>query len=631
MTSPYSPEKFFKELDHFVRLRETDKSNRKTVRKALFKLLTTVSQSYPQSSSAVLNYTCWPELFHSYFKTHKQMLPPTTIEQYIKLMAESIEDYEASQSLKLQSPQQSSSDNVLLAKKTTVKKDPETFQDFLKTHRIDAVNCLIGLTPSDSFITKYCPEMKQPPKNCGRQSLPPESIQQVSSTTANSTSSPDLLMTVTKKSSSSSGSRIKKSSKKESKKSMKKDSSLKRKKKSPSPSPVPSPMSSSPTSPSPIMLGQIGHMPSSSSSIIHHRDTIVPIVVAPNSVDVNKLTKREFAKLIQDWARIDNAALLQRTVRDFAWQLQETGDFLKPGDILIVRVGNTLVFGRAAESPSSNVVVVRLHPHETGGKSYRKRDVAVFPEAAAPLLLSMGSAKRLVDNPVEKFYRETVEGIKDVLLNHLEKNGGDKELLERIVYKKHVKLSEKDNVLKLRYLLSSLTSERPISPNSTSNKTATTGEVTELSKLCQQSEDLFKAGVRDLKNNNASAHPLLEEGMNSMSNINFNEIFMKKWEDYTSRTQESIEALQTERREVLSGRKKDKLSAWWLTAVEERVNQFLGNQGYDFSAVPEDYIDEPPKSLRNVLKNQEIIRRWIQPSTLEDKLQVKQLTKVFYF
>jgi hypothetical protein len=62
------------------------------------------------------------------------------------------------------------------------------------------------------------------------------------------------------------------------------------------------------------------------------------------------------------------------------------------------------------------------------------------------------------------------------------------------------------------------------------------------------------------------------------------------------------------------------LTEWWLDLIRERCVKFLENLGYDFKAVPENYIDEPPSSIIPVKKNFELIRKLLDRSV--DRFQV---------
>lgn len=77
-----------------------------------------------------------------------------------------------------------------------------------------------------------------------------------------------------------------------------------------------------------------------------------------------------------------------------------------------------------------------------------------------------------------------------------------------------------------------------------------------------------------------------------------------------------------EREEILSGTRKNQLAQWWLNLIQDRVKEFLEHQGFDFLAVPVDYIDDPPKSLEAVQDNLKIVKSclaiykdYVRPST----------------
>ena len=60
--------------------------------------------------------------------------------------------------------------------------------------------------------------------------------------------------------------------------------------------------------------------------------------------------------------------------------------------------------------------------------------------------------------------------------------------------------------------------------------------------------------------------------------------------------------------EVLDGATKKSITADYLTLIREEVNAYLTNAGFDHTAIPENYVVEPPKDLAVVQKNAEICR-----------------------
>ena len=59
----------------------------------------------------------------------------------------------------------------------------------------------------------------------------------------------------------------------------------------------------------------------------------------------------------------------------------------------------------------------------------------------------------------------------------------------------------------------------------------------------------------------------------------------------------------------LSGQKKQELSDWWLHYIEESVDTYLHQHGYDPSCVPFEYLDKPPSSMARLQDNIRIVHR----------------------
>ena len=74
-----------------------------------------------------------------------------------------------------------------------------------------------------------------------------------------------------------------------------------------------------------------------------------------------------------------------------------------------------------------------------------------------------------------------------------------------------------------------------------------------------------------------------------------------------------------ERDDILSGNRKDQLAQWWLNLIQDRTKEFLENQGYDFDAVPVDYIDQAPKNIDDVKRNLKIVKTCL--STYKDYIR----------
>jgi len=62
------------------------------------------------------------------------------------------------------------------------------------------------------------------------------------------------------------------------------------------------------------------------------------------------------------------------------------------------------------------------------------------------------------------------------------------------------------------------------------------------------------------------------------------------------------------KREILNANKKEELTNWWLGIIRQRVDKLLRDYNYDFDAVPNDYIDNPPSSLAQVKENLSVVQ-----------------------
>jgi len=73
----------------------------------------------------------------------------------------------------------------------------------------------------------------------------------------------------------------------------------------------------------------------------------------------------------------------------------------------------------------------------------------------------------------------------------------------------------------------------------------------------------------------------------------------------------------------LDGSVKEKVSMWWLNLIQTRVDHFLTELKFDFSAVPQNYLMSPPNSIAVVRNNLTLIEACLNP--IEDKHNLVQL------
>ncbi|GAM28924.1 hypothetical protein SAMD00019534_121000 [Acytostelium subglobosum LB1] len=70
-----------------------------------------------------------------------------------------------------------------------------------------------------------------------------------------------------------------------------------------------------------------------------------------------------------------------------------------------------------------------------------------------------------------------------------------------------------------------------------------------------------------------------------------------------------FDKIKLEKRDILNGTIKNQITEWWLKLIETKTNAFLQERGYNFGAIPENYIEQPPNNMKDVIKNLALIKR----------------------
>src|SRR3990167_3868495 len=68
-----------------------------------------------------------------------------------------------------------------------------------------------------------------------------------------------------------------------------------------------------------------------------------------------------------------------------------------------------------------------------------------------------------------------------------------------------------------------------------------------------------------------------------------------------------LEELKLNRRELLSGNRKNNLIEWWLHEIDKRVEEFLEMNSFNLHLIPENYCISPPENLKEIEDNLSIL------------------------
>ncbi|EAL64412.1 hypothetical protein DDB_G0286067 [Dictyostelium discoideum AX4] len=69
-----------------------------------------------------------------------------------------------------------------------------------------------------------------------------------------------------------------------------------------------------------------------------------------------------------------------------------------------------------------------------------------------------------------------------------------------------------------------------------------------------------------------------------------------------------FDKLNQEKLQYLDGSRKADMSDWWLNLRDSRCNEFLDKLGYKLNALPDNYIEQQPSNIQDIIKNLKIIK-----------------------
>jgi hypothetical protein len=79
-----------------------------------------------------------------------------------------------------------------------------------------------------------------------------------------------------------------------------------------------------------------------------------------------------------------------------------------------------------------------------------------------------------------------------------------------------------------------------------------------------------------------------------------------------SQLDERRDALFHAAEDLFDGTRKRQVSDWWLHHIEEQVTIFLQSRGFNFEAIPDQYLDVPPSDLDAIMRNLNIVSSLLQ-------------------
>eukprot|EP01102_Stenamoeba_stenopodia_P005728 TRINITY_DN16465_c0_g1_i1.p1 TRINITY_DN16465_c0_g1~~TRINITY_DN16465_c0_g1_i1.p1 ORF type:complete len:760 (-),score=107.96 TRINITY_DN16465_c0_g1_i1:62-2341(-) len=271
----------------------------------------------------------------------------------------------------------------------------------------------------------------------------------------------------------------------------------------------------------------------------------------------------------------------------------------KPGDLVVCRIDETAIFVRVHHiNVITQQVQVMTSPKEAVS-THPMSQIYALPPEIIEMTKQERSMRSMVVDPCVKFFDDVGKAITNITIDFLSQSLGiEKDLLVRLQEHKLriIDLCILDSVLcKITSVL-----EQPLQQEMFEK--AISKETAKLLGQFMNNLDLTKVLVplRDMMWVQLSQHTLTKLAINNLWSLRMN-------------CESSITQLGDRIDEILSGRAKAKVTSWWLNRIETSCNGFLQTLNYDFEAIPANYIEEPPTSIRSVQTNLGIIQEILNP------------------
>jgi len=256
-------------------------------------------------------------------------------------------------------------------------------------------------------------------------------------------------------------------------------------------------------------------------------------------------------------------------------------------------------------------VIVHNSPLEAKTFSVSNDNVIPFDAEMRSQLGYAKSMQKLVQDPVDILYGRIQKRVKKALGTFLSEAGVDYYLLKK-TFSNQVALYEQPQLEATLKLLEQLVENE------------SQEFYKKMEQLTSPEIQSFISGL-DLM---TLFTPTRESSLAQLRNLPITAFARNRLKYLILTAQTNLDMLNLERRNLLMGKEKTVLSEWYLNHIENSVDKWLESNGYDFGAVPLDYIEKPPRgnNLYTVRDNLELIEKCMAS---EDTLNVGEfMTKL---
>jgi hypothetical protein len=243
-------------------------------------------------------------------------------------------------------------------------------------------------------------------------------------------------------------------------------------------------------------------------------------------------------------------------------------------------------------------VIVHNSPFESKTLAVPLEDVIPFDAEMRSLLGYVRSMQTLVWDPVDVLYLQIQNRIKHQLAGFLADAGINYKIL-RLSFDNKVRMQERSE---LEAALAHL--EELVDNDS--------------KEFYDRMEESVSADIQTFTANLDPIRlfsPTREASFRQLRDVPVTALARNRLKYVIHTAQTNLEVLNLERHRLLKGDEKRELSEWYLSHIEDSVDGVLEGLGYDWEVVPRDYLEKPPRGghLHGVRDNLKLIEECMNP------------------
>jgi hypothetical protein len=273
------------------------------------------------------------------------------------------------------------------------------------------------------------------------------------------------------------------------------------------------------------------------------------------------LTKKELIQKLMHWSRLDDAETIQQEIRQFAGELRGVRE-LKPGALVIVDCSGQLRYARIPiECVTGNNISLYLDPNEFD--LHRELIDKVYPLKPPTLnrilqVSSLSELERLVHSPTDGLYQELMRLVESRTMAYFQTLGIDMDVIRKANLNT-CSISELQTLKTAQSIFKELCSKPP------------TALLNELQVMLVKKLEEFRSKISPVD----LFQPTSEATFQQLKEFQISTLVSMNIHRYAGICESGLDQLQLQKRELMNGERKDKISAWWLAKIDRAVLEFL--------------------------------------------------------